>query len=353
MARRYSRNSSTSLVSAILVIALLIGAVGVFVSIGGKDTRTISSFAFVKGDLDISGKVKKSETAIYTEDMFGCQGLIIDVDFEADTKYKVFYYRKDGAYMGSTELLNSTYEKGEDYANAKYARVVIYPSLANEKILFWEISSYANAITITVNKNQEFEAVTAPVFEDITSYIESESDFYSTYASVLKDAPFVYGNEKLTAFAGKHITRIGVPVKLIKDITKDCVFTVRVVSGDGSSKFSTVKTYSLKIEANTYTALNKVTAEEASIPDGTFEMVEGHYHEVYEGWYKVDEWVYFDVNIDVKPGQTLAFGDPMDTVAFSYMREEDLGFGVHAEAITSSSVVQNQISIFMDVWYEE
>ena len=353
MARRYSRKSNSSLISAILVIALVIGAVGVFVSVDGKDSRTISSFAFSKGDIDSSGKVKDSDTSIYTTDMFACQGLTIEVDFETSLKYAVYYYRQDGSFIGKTELLNSLYEKGEDYVNAKYARIVVYPTLKNEKIRFWEISSYAKAISITVSKNQKFEAVTSPVFEDITEFLSSDNDFYISYASVNKDAPFVYGNDNLTVFEGKHIVKIGIPVKVIKDITKDCVFTVRLVSGNGSSKFTTVKTYSLKIPANTYIGLDKITDEEATIPDGTYEMEIGKYHEFYKDWYKVDEWVYFDVNIDVKPGQTLAFGDPMDTIGYSYLRDEDLGYGVYSNATTTSNAVMNNISIFMDVWYEE
>lgn len=353
MAKRYIKKSNSSLISAILVIALVIGAVGVFTSLGGKDTRTISSFAFSKGEIDSSGKVKDSNTAIYTTDMFACQGLTIEVDFETSLKYAVYYYRQDGSFIGKTDLLNSLYEKGEDFTSAKYARVVIYPELKGEKINFWEVYGYANNLVITVSKDQKFESVTSPVFDDITTFIETENDFYTSYASVRADSPFVYGNDNLIAFEGKHIVKIGVPIKAIKDITKDCVFTVRLVSGNGSSKFTTVKTYSLKISANTYSALDQITAEEATIPDGTYEMEVGKYHECYEGWYKLDEWVYFDVNIDVKPGQTLAFGDPMDTIAYSYLRDEDLGYGVHSKATTSPSVVMNEISIFMDVWYEE
>ena len=353
MARRYSRKTNSSLISAILVIALVIGAVGVFTSLGDKDTRTISSFAFSKGEIDSSGKVKSSNTAIYTTDMFLCQGLTIEVDFEASLKYAVYYYRQDGSFVGKTELLNSLYEKGEEFASAKYARVVLYPELKGEKINFWEVYTYAKNLVITVSKEQNFEPVVLPVFEDITTYIETDNDFYLSYAAVLSDSPFVYGNEKLTAFEGKHITKIGIPVKAIKDITKDCVFTVRLVSGDGSSKFTTVKTYSLKIAANTYAALDKITADEASIPNGSYEMQAGKYHEFFEGWYKLDEWVYFDVSIDVKPGQTLAFGDSMDTIAYSYMRDQDLGYGVYSKATTALGSVMNKISIFMDVWYEE
>ena len=353
MAKRYIKKSNSSLISAILVIALVIGAVGIFTSLSGKDTRTISSFAFSKGEIDSSGKVKNSNTAIYTTDMFACQGLTIEVDFETSLNYSVYYYRQDGSFIGKTELLNSSYEKGEDYVNAKYARIVVYPTLKNEKIRFWEIFSYAKAVTITVSKNQKFEAVTSPVFDDITTYIETDNDFYLSYAAVLSDSPFVYGNDNLTAFEGKHITKIGLPVKAIKDLTKDCVFTVRLVSGNGSSKFVTIKTYSLKIPANTYSALDQITADDASISNGSYEMQVGKYHEFFEGWYKLDEWVYFDVNIDVKPGQTLAFGDPMDTISYSYMRDEDLGYGVYSKATTALGTVMNKISIFMDVWYEE
>ena len=353
MKKRYKSKRRETLISALLVIAMLLGVIGFAISFTGKETRTISALSFVKGDLDTSGKYKKSDTAVYTEDMFACQGLIVEPDFESVVKYRVHYYRQDGSYIGSTELLSSSYEKDESFNNAKYARVVVYPTLNSEKIRFWEITTYAKTVTITVNKDQTFESVTYPIFDDVLDYLDTDAEFYSSFAVVRADAPFVLANDKLTAFEGKHITKIGVPVKLIKDPTKDNVFTLRLVEGDGSSAFKTIKTYSLTIPANTFSNLEEVTELEASIPEGSYELSEGFYHEMYEGWYKVNEWYYFDVNIDVKVGQTLAYGDQMDTVSFSYLRNADLGYGIYSAALRGPGGPINTLSVLMDVRYEE
>ena len=348
----FRKKNIKSLISAVLVVVLTVTALGGTISLLGKETKTISPSAFVKGDLDTSGKYKKSETSIYTEDMFECQGLTVEVDFEADLKYIVYYYRSNGDYLGTSGNLYSEYEKGEDFVNAKYARIVIYPTLEDDKINFWEVRGYAKQLTITVNKNQSFEPVSSQVLPDITSALSSDNDFYTSYASVRNDAPFVLAEDNLTAFAGKHITKIGIPVKIIKDVSEDCVFKVRLVSGNGSAAFKTLKTYELKIEANTFGNLDKVTSAEATIPTGTYEMEEGKYHEYYEGWYKVDQWVYFDVDIDVKSGQTLAFGDASDTVVSAY-RRDDSSYKFYSLATKKVSVPHENLSLYFDVWYEE
>ena len=348
----FRKKNIKSIVSLILVIVLVVTTLGITASFLSKDTKNISPSAFAKGDLDTSGKYKRSETSIYTEDMFECQGLAVTVDFEADLKYIVYYYRANGSYLGTSGFLTSDYQKNEEYINAKYARIVIYPTLENEKIRFWEVRGIAKQLTITVNKDQSFEPVTVPVFSDVTTVLSSDNDFYTSYAAIRNDAPFVLAEDNLTAFAGKHITKIGVPVKLIKDVSEDTVFKVRLVSGNGSTAFKTVKTYELVIEANTFGNLEKVTKEEATIPSGTYEMEEGKYHEHYEGWYKVDQWVYFDVDIDVKSGQTLAFGDATDTVVSAY-RHNDTSYRFYSLATKTASTPHENLSIYFDVWYEE
>ena len=156
-----------NILSFVLVGVLLVGAVAGLGSIFGKDTKTISSTAFSVGGINAQGNYEKSDLSIYTKDMFECQGLSIEPDFEATGTYKVFYYDSNKNFIGATDELNAedgVYTRGDDFVNAQYARIMITPDVpvdedGNEvedfKIRFYEVTSYASDYTITVNKEQK------------------------------------------------------------------------------------------------------------------------------------------------------------------------------------------------------
>lgn len=157
-----------SIISGIVLVALIAGVLALAVSWLGKDTKSISSTEFAVGGINEQGNYVESKTSIYTKDMFECQGLTIEPDFEATGTYQVFYYSENKNFLGSTDVMNAedgVYNKGETFAVAQYARVMITPDVPTDedgnveedfKIHFYEVVSYANDYTITVNKKQKF-----------------------------------------------------------------------------------------------------------------------------------------------------------------------------------------------------
>ena len=158
-----------NIISFVLVGVLLVGAVAGLGSVFNKDTKTISSTAFAVGGINEKGNYVESKTSIYTKDMFECQGLSIEPDFEATGTYKVFYYDSNKNFLGATEALNAedgVYNKESIFAFAKYARIMITPVVpvdedGNEKedfkIRFYDVVGYANDYTISVKKDQKFD----------------------------------------------------------------------------------------------------------------------------------------------------------------------------------------------------
>ena len=161
-----------NIISFVLVGALLFGVVAGLSSIFGKDTKTISSMAFAVGSINEQGNYEKSDLSIYTKDMFACQGLSIEPDFEATGAYQVFFYDEDKNFIGATDIMEAeegVYKKSNDFAYAKYCRIVITPDVPNDedgnpeedfKIRFYEVVGYADDYNITVNKKQN--SVKAP-----------------------------------------------------------------------------------------------------------------------------------------------------------------------------------------------
>lgn len=167
-----------SILSFVLVGVLLVGAVAGLGSVFGKDTKTISSMAFSVGGINEQGNYVDSETSIYTKDMFECQGLSIEPDFEATGSFKVFYYSENKNFIAATETLNAVdgvYSKGNTFASAKYARIMITPDVPVDedgeevddfKIRFYEATSYASDYSITVSKKQDFKLPNLFVVEE-------------------------------------------------------------------------------------------------------------------------------------------------------------------------------------------
>ena len=163
------RRKTKSIISGILLVAIIAGVLALAGSLLGKETKTISSTQFSVGGINDQGNYVESKTSIYTKDMFECQGLSIEPDFEATGTYKVFYYDSNKNFIGATDELNAedgVYTKGDAFFSAHYARIMITPDVPVDedgkevedfKIRFYEVAGYASDYTITVNKKQEFE----------------------------------------------------------------------------------------------------------------------------------------------------------------------------------------------------
>ena len=113
-----------------------------------------------------------------------------------------------------------------------------------------------------------------------------EATLQSANGVVFSTAPYAYLNTSL--FAGKHITRIGIPVKSVKALDENQTFTLSVV-----------KTTS---NAYQYVSQNTLTLPLDQLGDST----------------TVNKWIYLDVDLQLKEDETLAFGMPGDTVSWAY-----------------------------------
>ena len=170
-----SRHKIKNIISVLLVVALLIGGISVLSSFASKKVETLSVTSFSRGALNTSGKFVDSKKAIYTEEAFGCQGLVIEPSFEFIGTYDVYYYDYDGKFIEAKRGLEGSYN--EDYPLAKLARVVIYPELedGDDKIAWYSVSSVARMFKITVNKDQTWKYESKNLYDE--SKIVANSGF--------------------------------------------------------------------------------------------------------------------------------------------------------------------------------
>ena len=178
-----------NILSFVLVGVLLVASVAGLGAVFNRDTKTISSTAFAVGGINEKGNYVESKTSIYTKDMFECQGLSIEPDFEATGTYKVFYYNANKNFIGATDELKAedgVYTKGDTFAVARYARIMITPDIPTDedgveeaefKIRFYEVTGYASDYKISVDKKQNAEKVNVFVVDkDMLGKVYSASE---------------------------------------------------------------------------------------------------------------------------------------------------------------------------------
>lgn len=160
------------------------------------------------------------------------------------------------------------------------------------------------------------------------SSISQKISFENMRIAATKNNPVAFKQNVNDILEGKKITRVGVPVIKISDHTKDAKTELHVTTKTLPVKI--LKTYPLTIPANTY-------ATET-----------------------VNEWVYFDVDIEIGEDQALAFGMQNETIFWGYANTADTAV---ANAIQETRGCVTNVntaaykniahSLLFDIHYEE
>lgn len=152
---------------------ILLSGLGLFVLIGGASL--ISSAVsnnddnglveihpdFKRGGLTEQGKYVETNETLYTPNAFECLGLEIDLEFERNIKFEVFYYDEYGSYLSSSDVQTENYVAVLP-SNATHARIEITPDWSlieleedEEEVIKWyQVNDYANQLTIKVREFQ-------------------------------------------------------------------------------------------------------------------------------------------------------------------------------------------------------
>lgn len=150
------KKKTRDLISFIFVISLIVVIVGAVTAHTKKETKEISSFSFEVGGIDASGEYVKSQTSLYTPELFECRGLNIVPDFEYDGTYTVYLYNLNKEFITSSGEMSDEYSLDDD--RAVFARIQITPEPPEEtndfKIKFYDVYTYASRLTVSVDKNQ-------------------------------------------------------------------------------------------------------------------------------------------------------------------------------------------------------
>ena len=143
----------------ILGILTIVGAIIGISTIVEKNNDGLKKInpTFKIGTLDANGEWVDGKANLYT-DMFECQGLEIELTFEHNIKYEVFYYDKDEKFIEKSEVLTDDYVN-EDLTRI-FARILITPDWSKidtntHEIKWYEVSKYSNQLSFKVNKVQK------------------------------------------------------------------------------------------------------------------------------------------------------------------------------------------------------
>lgn len=150
-----------------------LGALGLGVLVAGanlvsnlgevKDSTTEKiNLTYTVGGLDENGKYVEDDGTLYTKKAFECKGLTIDIDFDTNVSYQVFFYTEDDKFVESTEVLTEDYKIDVENENITHARIEVTPNwdmLEVEKdedqvIKWYEVTKYSKQLKVSVDKDQ-------------------------------------------------------------------------------------------------------------------------------------------------------------------------------------------------------
>lgn len=194
----------------------------------------------------------------------------------------------------------------------------------------WGIASqnerlFANGLHYTdlkIGEPQTVFTTLVPLVEDATVVLPAVEIAASSTVS-MGSAPYAYTDT--SRFAGKKITKIGIPIKSVDTSNGTPIFTLSVVKTN-----------------TTGTTYNYVAQYKLEIP------VEGNST-------VVNDWVYVDLsnlNIQLAEDETLAFGATDDTVLWGYIAKS-IDKKYTFRSTQSQWSVSNNNSIIFDVYTEE
>ncbi len=153
----HKRGDQVKWVIAFVLIALLIvGMVFTLVKVSNNEsTNTLNSFAFEIGTIDAEGKEERNTAFIRSKDFISVDGLSVDIQKDANIKYKLVYYTEtvDGEpeYLSTTEYLTADLDKATIPATAKLVKIVIQP-IGDAEVSNSELREYVSELTVTIGK---------------------------------------------------------------------------------------------------------------------------------------------------------------------------------------------------------
>lgn len=151
------RHMTSDKIKWIVVFLLLIviggGLIATVVKLNNSiKTVDIGSSAYSVGTLSTTtGEYVEDTSAIYTKDFIKVEGLTIKVKQDANISYKLFFYDSEKEFLSASEALTTDTNSTAVVTNAKYFKIMITPNADNDVSVF-EVSKYADRLTVTVNK---------------------------------------------------------------------------------------------------------------------------------------------------------------------------------------------------------
>ena len=155
--KKTMRNIVTILLCGLLVFGVIFGAVAL--SSYFKDPTKKISPKFSQGSLDEAGEYVPGKASIYTKELFECKGLSIELDYESNVNYRVFFYDEEEKFVSSTALLGKTTDI-EVPEEAIYARILIVPvwdstvEVKDRVVRWYNIHKYSSQLEIRVLRDQ-------------------------------------------------------------------------------------------------------------------------------------------------------------------------------------------------------
>ena len=292
----------------------------------GSILKDFSESYFYDGMLnngEYTGSLRYFNTKEYTTSSF-----LEELNLGFQSNNGSFYSYSIGEFSGLEDLLdesvwvNNVFEYSCIWNNQTYSGT--FGLILDESKIVYNLTSdvsnlrFGGEVGSTNTPNNDSNEIRQIFTELDTSKVSVSSSTPANNGS----SSFVYTT--LDRFENKVIKKIGLPIKTISNYTQDNTYSIHVISQDITSE-TKYNTYTLTIEANTYSSNT------------------------------INKWVYFDVNIPVNDGQTLAFGSSSNSIQIGCYSENPIteDCSVYNKIVNGVADDHKTISskILLDIYY--
>lgn len=154
--QRNKRNKFKFILSFILIGILAISVIALAVKLNESlTTKQLGVTDYSICSLDNStGEEKESELYIVS-DYFTVDGLKCELKKDAEISYKLFFYKADKTFVGSSEVLEESTTLNDlefdNLSDIEYVRVQIQP-IEDSSVSLLEVVGYSRQLTVSYNK---------------------------------------------------------------------------------------------------------------------------------------------------------------------------------------------------------
>lgn len=166
---RKRKNLLNTILIVVISLAVLVGGLSLInhftSSKEDEEGYVVVNPSYAIGGINDEGKYEKTKLTVYTKELIKADSIKIELDFDNNIEYQLFFYDEKGNFVSATETLTENYD---EYLpeGATHFKVMITPLWDNDveaedkELNIFQVRKYTKQLTIKVLQEEVNEEIT-------------------------------------------------------------------------------------------------------------------------------------------------------------------------------------------------